>query len=409
MGNIIVGIDIGTSKVSAVIGQVNKENQLEVLGHGYEQCNGVKKGVIVDIESTASSIKLAVQKAESVAGLKVSSAYVGINGIHTSVINSRSSITVSNENREISNKDVEKVMLGARNIDISGDREIIDIIPRQYIVDGYDEIIDPVGMAGLKLEVDAEVITGRITSVQNIIKSMERSNLKIDGLIVEALAIGEAALSLDEKEMGVILIDVGGGLTDISVFKNKNMIFNETITVGGDHVTNDVAIGLKIPYQEAEKIKREFELALTSLIKNDQEVSVLDINEDKKKVVRVSDVVEIIEARVFEIFSLCGDSLANKFSRGGFAAGIVLTGAGISYVEGSKQLANEVFELPARVASFRFDQITKPEYATAIGIVKYVAAHHNKGQEFGSEVRQQRQKSPKKENSIFRKIAKFFA
>jgi cell division protein FtsA len=407
VGNIIVGIDIGTSKVSTVIGQVGKAGELEVFGHGMEQCNGVKKGVIVDIESTCSSIKSAVQKAEAAAGLKISSAYVSINGVHTSIIKSRGRLSISNEDREISGKDVDNVLHAARSINISDDREIIDIIPQQFIVDGYDEIIDPIGMAGLTLEVDADIITGKITSVQNIVKSMERANLKTDGLIVEALATSLLAPTQDEKEMGVILIDIGGGITDISVFKNKNMIFNESITVGGDHITNDVAIGLKIPYSEAEKLKREFELALISLIKNDQEVTVVDIDENKKKNVKVSEIVEIIEARVFEIFSLCKELLEKRQIKGEFPAGIVLTGGGISYVDGGRELANEVFGLPARVALQKSDSVAKIEFFTAAGIVKYVGSR-SKGNSYGSEVKHYKQKNNKKEKNILKRIIKFF-
>ncbi|HOV27519.1 MAG TPA: cell division protein FtsA [Pseudobacteroides sp.] len=408
MGNIIVGMDIGTSKVSTVIGRVSKTGELEVLGHGMEQCNGIKKGIIVDIESTCSSIKSAVRKAEAAAGLKISSAYVSINGIHTSIIKSRGRHAISNENREITSKDVDKVLLAARNIKISDDREIIDIVPQQFIVDGYDEIIDPVGMAGLTLEVDADIITGKITSVQNIVKSMERADLKTDGLIMEALATSQIVLTQDEKEMGVILIDVGGGTTDISIFKNKNLIFNDCITVGGDHITNDVAIGLKIPFSEAEKIKKEFELALSSLIKNDQEVTVMDINENKKKTVKVSEIVEIIEARVFEIFSLCKESLEKSQIKGEFPAGIVLTGGGISYVDGGKELATEVFDLPARVALQKPDGSLKLEEITSAGIVKYVGSH-SKGNAYGSDVKNQKQKSHKQEKNLLKRIIKFFA
>ncbi len=405
MGQIIVGIDIGTSKVSAVIGQMVDNNQLEVFGCGMEQCSGVKKGVIIDIESTSNSIKSAVQKAESMAGLKVGSAYVGINGNHTMVINKRGIINISNENREITSKDVERVLGSLANVEVPEDRQVIDIVPRQFIVDGYDEIIDPVGMIGARLEVEADVVVGKITSVQNIVKSMERAGLKVDGLIVEALATGEMALSQDEKEMGVVLIDVGGGITDISVYKNKNMIFNDSLPVGGDHITSDVSIGLKIPYSEAEKIKREYELALTSLIKNDQEVTVIDVNENKKKTVRVSEIVEIIEARVHEIFSLSFSLIRKNGIEAEQGAGVVLTGGGISYVDGGRQLANEVFGMNVTVASYKADKVSKPEYSTAAGIIKFVCAH-NKGNVFGSEVKHQ--KSPKKENGFFKRILKFF-
>ncbi len=405
MGQIIVGIDIGTSKVSAVIGQIDKENQLEIFGFGMEQCSGVKKGVIVDIDSTSNSIRSAVKKAESMANMKVGSAYVNINGNQTTVIKQREFISISNENREITRKDVDKLLNSARSLDIPDDRQIIDIVPIQFIVDGYDEIHDPVGMIGSKLEVDADIIVGKITSVQNIVKSMERANLKVDGLIVDALATSRIALTQDEMEMGVVLIDIGGGITDISVFRNKNMIFNDSLLVGGDHITSDVSIGLKIPFSEAEKIKREYELALTSLIKNDQEVTVIDVDEKKRKTVRVSEVVEIIEARVQEIFSLSYDILSQSDLKGPLPAGIVLAGAGISYVDGSRQISNEVFDMNVRVASYKWDKASKAEYATASGIIKFVQSH-SRGNDFGSEVKAQ--KSPKKEGGFFSRISRFF-
>ncbi|MCX8130343.1 MAG: cell division protein FtsA [Clostridia bacterium] len=407
MDNIIVGIDIGTSKVCTVIGKVDKDNQMEILGKGIDVCNGVKKGVIVDIDSTSNSIKNSVEQAENTANLKVGSAYVNIFGTHVSIINNRCIASISNEDREITAKDVERALYSAKNVNIPDDREIIDIITRQYIVDGYDEIIDPVGMVGVKLEADTDIIAGKITSVQNIVKSLERANVKIDGIVIEALAISEVALSADEKDMGVILIDIGGGLTDISVFKRKNLIFYDSIPVGGDHITNDISIGLKIPYAEAERIKKEYELALTSLIKNDQEITVSDINGSNKKSVRVSEVVEIIEARVHEIFSLCRDMLSEADLHESLGAGIVLTGGGISYVDGGKEIAAEVFEIPVRLASYRQNGIPKPEYATAAGIVKYISNRH-KGTRFGSEIKIHKQKVAQKESKILGKVSKFF-
>ncbi len=408
MGQIIVGIDIGTSKVCTVIGQVNRDNQVEILGRGMEPCNGVKKGVIIDIESTANAIKNSVERAESMANVRVGSAYVNIMGTHVSIISKRSGINVANENREISAKDVEKVIYAAKDVEIPEDRQIIDIIPRQYIIDGYDEIIDPVGMVGLRLEVDTDVVAGKITSVQNIVKSMEKAGLKIDGLVVEAMASGEILLTVEEKEMGVILIDVGGGITDISVFQNKKLVFYDSLPIGGDHITSDISIGLKIPYAEAEKIKRQYELALTSLIKNDQEFSVNEINDNRKKTVRVSEVVEIIEARVYEIFSLCHDLLNKSNIVGNYGAGVVLSGGGISYVDGSTQLANEVFEIPARVAACKTSVVSKPEYATAAGIIKYVSSN-SKGSSHGSEIKIQKQKTVKSESGFFKKLSKIFS
>jgi cell division protein FtsA len=228
---------------------------------------------------------------------------------------------------------------------------------------------------------------GKITSVQNIIKSMERAGIRIDGIVAEAFATGEICLTADEKDIGVILLDVGGSVTDVSVFQGKRLIFYDSIPVGGDHVTNDIAIGLRISNVEAEKIKRQFELALTSLIKNDQEISVLDINENTKKNVKVSEVVEIIEARVYEVFSLCNNLLTKAGVSIPEEGNAVMTGAGISYVDGCKQLAQEVFQVPIRVVQAgQLQGVSKPEYVATAGIIKYVA-NVKKGGSAASEVK----------------------
>ena len=284
-------------------GKVNKYSQIEIAGRGTAPCSGLKKGVIVDIDSTAASIRKAVGEAESDANMRIDSAYVNIHGMHVNVVNNKSWMSING--REITRDDLDDILRDVRDIDKPEDRQLIDVIPRQFIIDGYDEITDPVGMVGTRLEVDADMLVGKITSVQNIIKSMERAEVKLDGIVAEAFAAAEICLTPDERDIGAVLLDVGGSITDISVFQGKRLVFYDSIPVGGDHITNDIAIGLRISGAEAEKIKRQFELALTSLIKNDQEISVLDINENKKKNVKVSEVVEIIEARVYEIFSLC--------------------------------------------------------------------------------------------------------
>jgi cell division protein FtsA len=408
VSEIVVGIDIGTSKVCTVIGRVARDGQVEILGKGMETCTGVKKGIIVDIESTARSIRNSVDQAESMADMKVVSAHVNIAGLHVSVINNRNSMSVSGDNREVTRKDVERLLYTAGSITIPEDRQIIDVIPRQFILDGYDEIIDPAGMVGVKLEADVDVITGKITSVQNILKSMERAGIKIEGLVVEALGTSEIVVSMEEKDMGCILIDIGGGTTDISVFKNKKMIFYDSLPVGGDHITNDISIGLKILYTEAERVKREYELALTTLIKNDQEATVSDLSDNRKKTVKVSEIVEIIEARVYEIFSLCNERLQKAGVTVQLGAGVILSGAGISYVDGGMQLAYEVFDLPIRVASHKLAGISKIEFATAAGIVKYISLHRKNGSSAGG-VKVQQPKGAKRESGLFKRVSRFFS
>lgn len=408
MSDFIVGIDVGTSNVCAIIGRVGKNTQLEIIGRGMAQCSGLKKGVIVDIDTTASCIKAAVEEAESTANIKIGSAYVNIHGMHVSVINNKSCLSISNGNREITQRDIESVLYSARDIDIPEDRQLIDVIVRQYIIDGYDEIIDPIGMVGTKLEVDADIVTGKITSVQNIVRSVERAEIQIDGIVPETFATGEIGLTQEERDIGVILIDVGGGVTDVSVYQGNRLVFYDSIPVGGEHITNDIAIGLRISNTEAEKIKRQFELALTSLIKNDQEISVFDINENNKKNVKVSEVVEIIEARVFEIFMLCKSLLEKSGVITKPDGGIVLTGAGISYVDGCKQLAQEAFEGPVRVVqASQLQGVLKPEFITAAGIVRYVA-NIKRGKSLASEIKLKKSGSPQIKASVFEKITDIF-
>lgn len=406
MGDLIVSIDIGTSKICTMIGSVDSKSQLNILGRGLVPCSGLKKGVIVNIESVAASIRASINEAEASANIKTGSAFVNIHGMHVNVINNKSWLSISNSNREITQKDVDNLLYSVRDIEIADDRQLIDVIPRQFIIDGYDEIIDPKGMVGTRLEIDADIIAGKITSVQNIIKSLERANIKIDGIVAEAFATGEIVLTADEKDIGVIMLDIGGGITDISVFQGKRLVFYDSIPVGGDHITNDIAIGLRISNAESEKIKRQYELALTSLIKNDQEISVFDINENKKKNVKISEVVDIIEARVYEILSLCRNQAVKAGVFRNLAGGVVLTGGGISYVDGNKQLAAEVFELPVRVASLSHIGITKPEYITAAGIIKYIA-NIRKGFSSASENKLQKSGFAKKKEGSFIKIIKF--
>jgi cell division protein FtsA len=405
--DVFVAIDIGTSKVCTAIGRVSETGRVEILGKGTEPCSGVKKGVIINIENTSNAISSSIKKAESMSNMKVESAFVNIIGSHVCLISKRSSVIVSGENHEISKNDVEALMYEARCIPLTDDEQIVDIIPQQYIIDGYDEIIDPIGMFGTRLEVEADIVTGKITSVQNIIKSVEKAGIKVAGIVVEALATSSLMLTSDEKEMGVILLDIGGGVTDISVFRNKKLLFYDSIPVGGDHITNDLSIGLKTSYAEADKIKKEYDIALMSLVKNDQEFTIIDIDENKRKTVKVSEVVEIIEARVYEIFSLAKEMLEKAGISENLRAGVVLTGRGIAYIDGSNQLTQEVFGLSSRVASAKASGVADLEFATAGGILKYVAASPRNMQR-RSQVKVANSKKSKKSSNFLEKIFKFF-
>jgi cell division protein FtsA len=406
VGELFVAIDIGTSKVCTMIGKTNASSQIEIIGKGMYPCNCLKKGVIADIENTALSIRSSVNIAESAADYKVSSAYVNILGMHVDIINNKGWVEISNNNKEITKKDVERLFAQVSDINISDDKQLIDIIPRQYLIDGYDEILDPVGMVGSQLGMEAEIVAGKITSVQNIIKSMERANIKIDGMIGETFGTGEIVLTPEEKDTGVIMIDVGGSVTDVSVYQGKRLEFYGSIPIGGDYITNDIAIGLRVSNTDAEKLKCQYELALTTLIKNDQEVSIFDVSENKKRDVKVSEIVYIIEARVFEIFSLCRN-LIEKAKLEKRPKLIVLTGGGISYVDGNKQIAEEVFGIPVRVAVASQFGITKPEFITAAGIIKYVADVRKGSGSTGISAVQKQNKIFKKDSFIM-KIIRIF-
>ena len=372
--NVIVGIDIGTTKICTMVGMLDQNNELKLLGKGYTIFNGVKKGVIVDVDETAKAIRNSVEEAETEARISINSAFVNIYGSHVNIIHHREKIHILNEDQIITVDDLERLFDAIERIPIPEGTQIIDIIPKQYIVDGYGDIRDPVGMTGLMLEVEADVVTGKLIPVKNIMRSMEKAGLEVDGITAGAFATGELLLSVEEKEMGVILVDVGGRITDVSAIKNGQVVAYDSIPVGGEHITNDIAIGLKISYSEADKIKRKYELALTTLIKNDQEVVVFDVNEEKQKSVQVSQIIEIIEARVYEILSLAKDVVERYCNPADFRAGVVLTGAGISYVNGNKQIAEEIFKMPVRVASYKsFAELTKPEYVAAAGIIKHMA------------------------------------
>lgn len=407
MSNIIGCVDIGSSKICTIIVRASKTGEIEVLGKAMEICTGIKKGIIVDIESTANSIRNCVKRAQELANIEIDSAYVNIMGMHASIIHNRASVSISNDDKEITREDVERVLQAAENVKLAEDRQVIDVIPLQYIVDGYDEIVDPVGMSGVKLEVEADVVAGKITFVQNILKSMEKAELRVNGFIVEALAAAELALTPEEKDMGVIMIDVGGSVTNVSVIKNKRLVHFDAIPVGGDHITNDISIGLRIPHNEAEKLKREYELALTSLIKNDHEITVNEFNENKKRNIKVSEIIEIIEARVQEIFSLCMEHLKEAGCFEGYSRGVVLSGGGISYIDGNMQLAYEVFDLPVRVATYKLSNLTKPEFLISSGSAKYIVERFGTS-DTGCEVKSHKKNIRKKTGGFLKKLASLF-
>ena len=403
MRELVVAIDIGTSKICALCGQINKAGQVDTLAKAVIPCAGMRKGLITDIESVSRAISEALGKLENDAGARIGSAYINVMGLHVDVLTNKTATGVSGDTREISKNDVDRLMYSIRNVNIPMDAQIIDVIPRQFIIDGYNGITEPIGMIGSNVELEADIITGKIASITNIIKCIENAGVKIDGLVISGQALSEVILSPEEMEMGVILLDVGGSITDISVFKNGRLFFYESIPVGGDHITNDISIGMKIPYSDAERLKKEYKLALSSLIDKNMELFLNDINDNARKRVYVSEIIEIIEARVREILTICHDLLYENRVEFNFGAGVVLTGGGIAYLDGNKQLANEIFRLPVKVFPERNIKNQKTETLLAEGIVKHVA-RMGKGTRYGSDVQLAKKREPGSGSNVFSKI-----
>ena len=403
MGELVVAVDIGTSKVCVLCGQINKTGMADTLAKAVVPCFGMKKGLIVDIESVSRAITEALNKVENDAGAKIGSAYINVMGLHVDVLTNRVGAAVTGENREISKNDMDRLFYSVRNINISTDTQIIDVIPRQFIIDGYSGITEPVGMIGSNIELEADIVTGKIASITNIIKCIESAGIKIDGLVISGQALSEVILSPEEMEMGVIMLDIGGNITDISVFKNGRLSFYESVPVGGDHISNDISIGMKIPYTDAERLKREYELAMPALIDRDMEIYINDINDNIRKRVFVSEIIEIIEARVIDIMMLCRDKLNASHIEFNFGAGVVLTGGGITYLDGGRQLANEVFGMPVKVFPDRNQKNLKTETLLAEGIVRHVA-RMGRGTRYGSDVQLTKKHESGSGGSIFNKI-----
>ena len=374
MSEIITAIDIGSSNVSAIICRENQANQIETLGMGMDSVTGIKKGIIIDIGNVAESIKKSIGQAERMSGIKVESAFVNVSSANSEIICYRNDIIIKNNKQEICFEEKEQIEIEAKNENSNNEKQVIDIIPRQYIIDGYDEIMDPLGMIGSKLELDSYLVIGKTALVQNIVKSMEKAGLKIDGFVAESLANYEFLLNSDEKETGAVIINVGGKVTDVSVFKGDRLLLNEFIPIGGDHITNDISLILNIPISDAEKIKRKYNLALRSLINNDISITINQIN-NKSKNINASEIIGIIEARVYDIFAVCRKVIQNHGIDFGHITRIILTGRGISNVDGGDAIAKKIFGIDTRIVLPKSVGVSDLGLITATALATYVSKH----------------------------------
>lgn len=372
MNEVIVGIDIGSSKVCTILGELDRNNQLQILGVGTAECKGLKKGIIIDIDNAVEALKSSIEQAERMSDKEIKNVFISIAGGHATLIKNRGVISVSREDRKITIDDVERVLKAARVINIPIDREIIGVIPIQFIVDGYEHIKDPVGMIGVRLEVEACVITASTASVQNLVRSVEKCNIKVSGIVLNSLASSEIVLNKDEKELGVALVDVGGETTDISVFINGNMVYTRLIPVGGMHITNDISIGLKVPIPEAENLKRQYGYAAVSILDSVENISINCTGTVHTRTITNKELIDIIEARVQEIYDLVNKALESSGYKNSIPGGIVITGGGLSFIKGTVEVASAATGLPARIGKPRYIGVASPVYTTGTGIVKYI-------------------------------------
>jgi cell division protein FtsA len=372
--SLIVGLDIGTTKICAVVGEVTSEG-IDIVGIGTHPSVGLRKGVVVNIESTVESIKRAVEEAELMAGCEINAVYAGIAGGHIEGHNSHGVIAV--KNREVAQQDIDRVIDAAKAVAIPFDREVIHILPQEYIIDDQGGIQNPLGMSGVRMEAKVHIVTGAVTSAQNIVKCCNRAGLDVCDIVLESLASAESVLSREERQLGVALVDFGGGTSDLAIFSDHSIRHSSVLSLGGNNLTNDIAVGLRTPVEEAEKIKQRYGCALTAMIQKDETIQVPNVGGGKPRVLSRQILGDILEPRVEEVCSL----LQRELMRTGYsdlvASGLVITG-GSALLPGLAEMAEQIFNLPVRTGIPRQigglkDVVKNPMYATGVGLVLYGA------------------------------------
>ncbi len=378
--NLIVALDIGTSKVVAIVGEVTPSNEIDIIGIGSHPSRGLKKGVVVNIESTVQSIQRAVEEAELMAGCQIHSVYAGIAGSHIRSLNSHGIVAI--RDKEVTQGDMERVIDAARAVAIPADQKILHVLPQEFVIDSQEGIREPVGMSGVRLEAKVHLVTGAVSAAQNIVKCVRRCGLEVDDIILEQLASSHAVLSEDEKELGVCLVDIGGGTTDIAVFTEGAIRHTAVIPIAGDQVTNDIAVALRTPTQHAEDIKMKYGCALAQLASADETIEVPSVGDRPARRLARQTLADVVEPRYEELFTL----IQAELRRSGFedlcAAGVVLTG-GSAKMEGVVDLAEEIFHMPVRLGlpqgvNGLVDVVRNPIYSTGVGLLLF-GLHNRSG------------------------------
>ena len=381
--DLIIGLDIGTTKICVIVAAQNGDG-IDIIGIGTHPSRGLRKGVVVDIDATVHSIKQAVEEAELMADCEISSVYAGIAGSHIRAFNSHGVVAV--KDREVAPGDVKRVIDAAKAVSIPMDREVIHVIPQEFIIDDQDGIREPLGMSGVRLEAKIHIVTAAVTSAQNIVKCANKAGLNVMDIVLEPLASAEACLAEDERDLGVCLIDIGGGTTDVAVYSEGSIKHTSVLGLGGAHVSNDIAVGLRTPFDEAERVKKKFGVAAARFLGSDDVISVPSVGGRRPREVSRKLLCEIIEPRVDEILSLARQSLVKEGLEDRIPSGVVLTG-GCSALEGVPDLAEEIFEtpvrigIPCRVGGLQ-DVVRGPMYATGVGLVLFGASQDRENTRF---------------------------
>lgn len=371
----IVGLDIGTTKVCILVAEIKDEGSIDIIGMGSCDSKGLRKGVITHVDPTVECIKKVVEEAELMAGINIEEAYVGIAGEHIMGSNSRGMISINSKDHVISREDINRVIEAAKTIPIPTDKDILHVLPQEFMVDGQDEIADPMGISGSRLEVNVHVVTCGNTQLQTLLTCVNKAGIEVSDTVLEQLASSEAVLTPDEKELGVALIDIGGGTTDLAVFEKQSLWHSYIRSIGGDHFTSDIAVGLRTPIPEAEKIKKKYGCAISSLIEEEETIEVAGVGGRKPRYMPRQVLCEIIQPRAEELFAIMREEIERMGLTRSLNSGIVITGGG-SLLEGMIEIAERIFDLPVRVGKPSgvgglIDVINSPVYSTAVGLIIY--------------------------------------
>jgi cell division protein FtsA len=371
--SLVVGLDVGTSKIVAIVGEGQPDGTVEVIGIGSHPSTGLKRGVVVDMASTEQAIQRAVEEAELMAGCEIHSVYAGISGSHMRSLNSDGTVAI--KDKEVSEGDVERVLDAARAVPVAADQKILHVLPQEYVIDNQDGIRQPIGMSGVRLEAHVHVVTAALSATQNISKCVARCGLSVDELIMQPLAASYAVLTDDEKDLGVCLVDVGAGTTDIAVFTGGAIRHTACIPIAGDQVTNDIAVALRTPTQHAEDIKIKYACAQERIARGDESIQVPSVGDRTSRMLERRTLAQVVEARYRELFALVQAELRHSGYEDRVAAGLVMTG-GASRMEGAEELAEEIFHMPVRLAtpthvSGLSDVVNNAIHATGVGLLLY--------------------------------------